>query len=291
MMVRFSGPPLAALLSIGLLNCGPTSRYRGDPSLSATTHGGTFIHLEPYQGRLRAVRVQAANREWLLLFDTGGGTTVVSPALAEALKCAPRGRITGFRMSGQSITMPSCAADALVVGGWRATPQAIGVFDVMTLVPAEWPRLDGVISLRSFAGHRLTLDLAANAVVVNAQLDVGAKELLGRLATGVSGSELLVFAGIVAGRDTLWLEVDSGNLDAVLLAPHAARVLGMADSVGTERNDLVLSLVPGRPSTVLARVRTLILDGALNAAWLERGQLTMDLMHGRLWWAPRVSPP
>lgn len=276
-----------------MLSCGPLARHGGDPPPATTALLGDTgrIALEPYQGRLRAVRVRAAGRGWQLLFDTGGGTTLVSPALAQALGCAPRGRMTGHRMSGEAITMPTCAPGTLTIGGWSASPQTLGVFDVMSLLPRDWPRVDGVVSLRSFAGHRVTLDLAANVLVVHdtrAEPDLGAFRLAGRIATGASGAELLALGGVTVGVDTLWFLVDSGNLDAVLLAPHAARLLGMADSVGTEQPQLALSLVPRRPSTVRARVRSLILDGALNAAWLEQGRLTMDLVDGRLWWMPHA---
>lgn len=278
---------------LGLWSCARAPNIDGHPPAPTALRSGhaTVIRLQPYQGRLRAMQARAADREWLLLFDTGGGTTVISPALAQALGCAPRGSVTGYRMSGDPITMPTCAEGALVLDDWRAPSQTLAIFDVMTLLPRGWPRVDGVIALRSFAGHRLTLDLAANAVMVHdtraASVDAlraDAKRLLGRLATGPSGAELLAFAGMVAGADTLWLEVDSGNLDAVLLAPHTARLLGVSDSVGAQHRDLALPLVPGQPATVLARVRTLIFDGALNAAWLEQGRLTIDLVDGSLWW-------
>jgi hypothetical protein len=272
---------LALVLVSGLSGCARTPRVT--PPIAPTVLAGAVrIPLAPYQGRLRAVRVRAADREWELLFDTGGGLTLVSPALAEAVGCTPRGRVTGHRMSGESISVPTCASGALAIGGWIAPPQTLGIFDVMTLLPSDWPRLDGVVALRSFAGRRLTIDPAA----LGETAGVGATRLLSRVATGAGGGELLVFAGVTVGTDTLWLEVDSGNLGAVHLAPHAARLLGVSDSVGAEHPEIMLSLVPGHPSAVRGRVRELILDGALNAEWLERGRLTIDLAHGTLWWRP-----
>jgi hypothetical protein len=248
----------------------------------------TVIRLARYQGRLRIVRVHAGNRDWQFLFDTGGGSTLISPDVAASIGCMPRGSITGHRMNGDAIVTPSCAGSPLTIGGWKAPPQTVGVFDLMSLLPPDWPRLDGVISLRSFAGRRVTLDLAANSLTVHAsgvdKSPAGAAGFTGRIASGPSGAELLAFAAVPVGADTLWLEIDSGNLDAILLAPHAARMLNLEDSVGTEYPEISLPFPPGSSLKARARVRQLILDGALNAEWLEHGRLTMDLSTSRFWW-------
>lgn len=288
---------LATMLTIGCMQARPASSG-APPATAIATVDVARIALAPYMGRLRTVRVRAADREWNLLFDTGGGVTIVSPAAAEAMRCLPRGRLTGHRMSGEPISMPTCAPGTLDIGGWMAPPQTLAIFDIMTLLPSDWPRLDGVVSLRSFADRLVTLDLAANTLVVHAErtaagevVPAGATRIPGRVATGSSGGELLVFAGAVVGADTVWLLVDSGNLGVVHLAPHAARLLGMPDTLGADDAELSLALVPASPSIVHAQVRELILDGALNAAWLEQGRLTMHLADGRLWWAPRAAPP
>lgn len=248
------------------------------------------IALARYQGRLRIVRVHAANRDWQFLFDTGGGSTLISPDVAAAIGCTARGSITGHRMNGEAIVTPTCSAPPLTIGGWTAPPQTLGVFDLMSLLPRDWPRLDGVISLRSFAGRRITLDLAANSLTVHAAGDDRSPEgmaFTGRIASGPSGAELLAFAAISVKSDTLWLEIDSGNLDAVLLAPHAARLLDLQDAAGTEHPEISFPFPPGAALRTRARVRPLILDGALNAEWLERGRLTMDLAASRFWWQQR----
>jgi hypothetical protein len=251
----------------------------------------TTIALARYQGLLRIVRVHAANRDWRFLFDTGGGSTMISPDVAAAIGCTPRGSITGHRMNGDAVVTPSCSASPLTIGGWTAPAQTLGVFNLMSLLPGDWPRLDGVISLRSFAGRRITLDLASNSLTVHSPRDYGnaggGTPFIGRIATGPSGGELLAFAAVPVGTDTLWLEIDSGNLDAVLLSPHAARLLGLEDSVGTEHPEISLPLPEGAALRTRARVRGLILDGALNAEWLERGRLTLDLAVSRFWWQSR----
>lgn len=256
-------------------------------AITAESARDSAIMLARYQGRLRIVRVHVANKSWQFLFDTGGGSTLISPDVAAAIGCLPKGSITGHRMSGEAIVTPSCPGPPLTIGGWTAPPQTLGVFDLMSLLPRDWPRLDGVISLRSFAGRRITLDLAANSITVHAAGDDRSPDgtaFTGRIASGPSGAELLAFAAVPVGTDTLWLEIDSGNLDAVLLAPHAAKLLNLQDSVGTEHPEVSLPFPPGAALKTRARVRQLILDGALNAEWLERGRLTMELATSRFWW-------
>lgn len=271
---------------------------------SAAADAAVAIPLERYQGRLRAVRLRpagagAAEREWRLLFDTGAGLTLLSPALATALGCEPRGRVVGHRMTGEAIATPACVVGPLAMGPWTVPAQTVGIFDLMSLLPADWPRLDGVVSLRAFPGRVITLDLAHDSLRVHAGsigLGAHAREpsrgairgtpVLGRLATGPSGAELLAYVGLLAGPDTLWLLVDSGNLDAVVLAPHAARLLGLPDSLDASLPRTRLPLTSALAAEVPTRIRDLILDGAWNAAWLEQGRLTLDLATGAAWWAP-----
>lgn len=267
--------------------CGTRPPAAGGPRLQRGT--ASAIPLERYQGRLRLVRVRAAGREWRLLLDTGGGVTLVSPAMADALGCIARGRVVGHRMTGEPFVSQSCVAPPLEIAGWRAPAQTLGVFDLMALLPAGWPRVDGLLSLRTFAGERVTLDLAHDTLLVaRARADSAppGTRVPGRTASGPSGAELLVYVGVPVTPDTLWLLVDSGNLGPVLLAPHAARLLGVADSVGAEAT-VQLPMAPGLTESVAILVRELILDGALNAAWLERGRLTFDLATGETWWVPR----
>lgn len=244
------------------------------------------IPLQRYQGRLRTMRVVVGGRPLDFLFDTGGGLTLVSPAVAGRVRCVPSGRSVGFRMSGERLDMPMCAgAVQMALGGWNTAVAGVGVLDVMKLLPAGWPPLGGVISLHTFAGRAITLDLARDRVILEtpASLAVRVREMTpleGRLATGTDGAAVTLFVAARAGGRKLWLELDSGNLDVIQLAPYAARLLGVAEVPA----NVTLSLAPSHAITSPARRhRTLIYDGVLSERAIARAVYTMDLATGRIW--------
>lgn len=249
----------------------------------------TEILLAPYAGRLRSIGGVVGDRNVDLLFDSGGGWTILSPELARHSGCEPAGRAVGLRMTGERIEAPLCANMPLQLGGFQRQAGPAAVWDLMPLLPAGLPRVDGVVSLATFAGRTITLDLAHERIVLESAGSASARtrtmlSLQLRLTTGADGSELLAFIGIPAAGTTLWLLVDNGNLDDVVVAPHAARLLGLASDApaGTVR----LPLAPGFAMDTRVRVRDLIYDGALSEAVLRRATWTFDLATGRGWVQP-----
>lgn len=249
----------------------------------------TAIALEPYAGRLRSIGGLVGDRQAVLLFDSGGGWTILSPELARHAGCEPAGRAVGLRMTGERIEAPLCADVPLQLGGYRRATGPAAAWDLMALLPAGLPRVDGVVSLDTFAGRTITLDLAHERILVETAESARARTrtmqpLQLRLTTGADGSELLAFVGVPAAGTTLWLLVDSGNLDDVVVAPHAARLLGLAGDApaGTVR----LPLAPGFAVDTRVRVRDLIYDGALSEAVLRRATWTLDLATGQGWVQP-----
>ena len=243
--------------------------------IAPAARGETLINLERYGGKLRQVSVHIAGGEHKFLFDTGGGHTLVSPAVAAALGCRPSGRILGFRMNGEKFETPKCVNVSLMIGRYVSAGETVGVFDLMTLLPKDFPPLDGVISLASFRDHAVTLDLGANKLTVDPlSRAVPGQPFPCRIATGVDGADTTLFAGVMRAGTEFWLEVDSGNLDMVRLAPHAAPFFGV--DANTPR-PLELALGDGRSVKTEARVVELVHDGALSASFLEQGILFADL--------------
>src|SRR6185312_3367095 len=82
------------------------------PGVASAAAGGDqaaqVIELEPYLGVLWAFRGRLGGHEGLFLLDTGGGTTVLTPAAAKLAGCTPWGRITGFRMRGDRLDLTRC---------------------------------------------------------------------------------------------------------------------------------------------------------------------------------------
>jgi hypothetical protein len=234
----------------------------------------TVIELEKYAGKLRQVSMRIAGREHKFLFDTGGGHTLISPALASALGCKPAGRILGFRMNGEKFESAKCVNVGFAIGVYASQEEAVGVFYLMTMLPSDFPRLDGLISLASFAGRSVALDLSAGKLVVDPARQGFGQPFPCRVATGVDGADYILFAGVRRARTMFWFEVDSGNLDSVRLAPHTAPYFEAAPGSPLA---IDLALGDGRAVKSEARIVDLIHDGALNAAFLEHGVLFADL--------------
>ena len=275
---------LRALALLVLLGVPCASPAEVPPSPSSAAKPIT-IPLHRYQGRLRTIRVTVEGRALEFLFDTGGGLTLVSPAVAERARCAPAGRSVGYRLSGERLDTPLCTRTIpMALGGWQTAVAGAGVLDVMKLLPAGWPPLAGVISLHTFAGRAITLDLAHDKLIVETPASLAARvrgmvPLEGRLATGMDGAAVSLFVAARVDGGKLWLEFDSGNLDVVLLAPHAARLLG----IGTAPSNVTLRLAASHVIKATARRREMIYDGVLSAGAIGSDVYTMDLATGKVW--------
>jgi hypothetical protein len=257
--------------------------------LPSETNRPVTVSLRKYQGLLRSVRLTVAGDSVDVLFDTGGGWTLISPRLAERTSCRPTGRNVGFRMTGERLDVPHCSNELhFAYDTWRSRVDA-GVFDLMKLLPGDWPPLDGVISLKTFSGRAITLDLGHDRLIIETPSSFSSRiammtPIRSRIATGDDGSSLVLFVSATIGGSEYWLEFDSGNLDAVLLAPHTARAAGVA--AGEQGSDIALTLAPAVTVTSKARSREMIYDGALNASVIGSRIFTIDLATGRAWVSP-----
>lgn len=229
------------------------------------------VALAPFmQTDLRTVKVDAGGRTLRFLFDTGGGITVISPQVAELVGCKPAGRLTAHRMSGQRIDAPRCDAVPLTLGAVALKPDAI-VMDLARLMPPEWERVDGLVSLQTIEALPFTLSLAENRLVLEtpssleAQVSAGMQAVSFRVARPAGGAAVDVFMRVEA-EPPLWMILDSGNIDQVVLAPHAAKQLGAGTFEG----------LPARELDILY-------DGNLGAAYLKTRVVSVELVGGRMW--------
>lgn len=106
------------------------------------------IELFPIKGALRGVDVEIAGKTHRFIFDTGGGVNIISPEVARAIGCKPFGRITGFRMNGQRLDFPQCEGVELSLSNLSVITNS-AVFEISSLLPADWPKIDGLISLKT----------------------------------------------------------------------------------------------------------------------------------------------
>lgn len=256
---------------------------------SAVAADAVEVPLLPYFGDLRTVAVSIGGEEIPFLFDTGGGMTALTPATARKAGCAPFGGITGIRFNGEKLSGQRTGPVSFGVGGVNLRAEA-GVGDLEAL---GLKGVGGVLALQSFAGTAITLDLAGNRLILETpatlkQRVAGMKELTVRAGRQSGGASLDFYARAQAQTGDLWLEMDSGNLEPVLLASHAFTQLGL-EPAGNAAGPVKLELVGLGPVTLDAKAADTIYDGLLNSAFFKRHLVTFDLKAMRAWVAPR--PP
>lgn len=263
----------------------------GEGAAASAETAPAAIPLEPYLGRLRTVDVELAGRERPFLFDTAGGVTLVTPEVAAEAGCEPFGRAVGFRHNGEPVSLERCRGLSLAIAGRETREDEVAVWDLMALLQGA-PEVAGIVSLASFEGETITLDLGAGRLYREAGAGLparlsGAKPLEIRAARQGGGGALDLFVAVESPKGPLWFELDSGALSPVLIAPHAAELLGL-DLSPEEAATVSLSVAGlGAVEVVAQEKPDLIYDGLLNAAFLETIVLTVDLDDMRAWAAPR----
>jgi hypothetical protein len=251
--------------------------------------------LDPYVGRLLTVQVSIHGlaRPLRLLFDTGGGQTLLTPGAAREVKCVPFGRSVGFRMTGERVEFQRCGAMRLALGGVDLAVPDMGVWDLAKVLPPDLPALDGVLAFDAFRATRIALDIAGRTIELLSAPDFAARvaaatELRARVATGEGGAGTTIFLAV--GPDPTrpsWFLLDSANLEPVILAPHVAAP--DPDRTGPREQDIQVVGLP--PVRLPAVVREIIHDGALNEAWMRRYVFLIDVAAGRMWAAQRPQVP
>ena len=249
------------------------------------------IPLSTYTGLLRSMTVTVAAAAHPFIFDTGGGETMITPEVASAIGCKPYGRAIGFRMGGERVTFEYCDDVLLRLGDVAIAHDRVGVFDLKSVLPAGVPPADGVVSLRSFRDHPVTIELAMERITLETASSLavrtrGMRPLTIRVGSGPTGAETAVYIAARAGGRLVWLLLDSGNGDRALVAAHVAGMAGLNDSEGeavVEFDGLGAIRLP-------MRTRNIIYDGVLGAAFMRDWIFTLDLASNRAWATPAARP-
>lgn len=279
---------LATLISTGNALV-PPQAGQGAPTTKLSAPG-EFV-LTPYAGLLRTVVVKSGAYEAPFLFDTGGGCTVLSLAAAKALALTPFGRATGFRHDGGRVDGPRAGPVELALGTFTRRGE-VGVLDTDALL-AGLPPVGGIVSLETFAGRALTVDLAHERLFLESAETLrervkGASELAVRIGHQSAGAALDLFVAVEGEHGWLWFELDCGNLAPVLLAPHAFVELGLEPLAVGKNGKVELPIVGLGLVPCEVQCKELIYDGLLNAAFFARHAISIDLAAVRAW--ARANP-
>ncbi len=254
------------------------------------------VALRPYVGQLVTVEVDAGAGPSPMLFDTGASITALTPQAAEAAGCTPFGRLVGWRMSSERVELQRCGVRKLKIADYE-TAHEIFIFDLGTALPKELPPVGGFLSLASFSDRLFTLDLADRRLTLETKSSLeerikNATPVTMRLVRGYGGDDISVLVRIEAATGDLWFLLDSGNLDVVIVAPHAPAQLGLEiENEDTRSGEVAFPLQftidgIGRIEAP-ARLKDIIYDGALSEEVMARFEITFDLANERLWFAPK----
>lgn len=242
------------------------------------------IVLSPYLSRLVTVDAVIDGDTVRLIFDTGGGETVISPEVANRIGCSHTGRSVGYRMNGDRVDVTLCRDVTVVIGGVSFEHEQLGVWDLQSLLPDEAPLIDGVLSLKTLATQPFTLDLQRGRLTLETEASFdqriqGMTRLQSRMATGTDGDELTVFVRGEVDSEA-WFLLDSGNLDVVQAAPHLG---GAASGASSDpwTHDLALGGLPAIGTSF--RTRDIIYDGVLSEEFMRNLVFAFDIEANEVW--------
>lgn len=195
-------------------------------------------------------------------------------------------------MGGERVEFTYCDDVALEIAGRSFKRSQVAVWDVMSVLPAELPPLDGVLALDVLDGRPFTLDLARATLTLESPSSLkqrrrGGRSVTARVASGPSGAERTI---LLRGRleEAGWFLFDSANLDAIQAAPHMMAARGKL-SRQVDAATLTLDGLPAFRSRL--RVRELIHDGALSEEFLRSWVWTVDMRRGDVWVAAAPVTP
>lgn len=243
--------------------------------------------LDPYIGRLVTVDVEIGDETLKFLLDTGGGKTFIVPKIARRLGVTPSGRRVSFRMDGEIVESQNCHDLSLMIDGIPFHNDAIGIWDVNSVLQNDLPRLDGILSLDTFKNQPFTLDLASKKIIFESQESINKRtsrmvKLESRIATGMDGCELdVLLHGKI--KEFGWFLIDSGNLDAIIVSPHMAveSKSDLNDSSDLWESEFAFSNSAALPAKF--RTKEIIYDGVLSEAFMRKWVFTFDLMNNSVW--------
>lgn len=261
----------------------------GIATLVAPSAGWTRDVLTLYASSagIETIKATVDGQEGTYLFDSGIGTSGVTPAVAAAIGCKPWGKITGFRATGERLDVPRCNSSTVKIGAFAPTLPQLSVFDLARFMGPASAGLAGAIGLDVFVGRTVTLDVANHQLAIEdaASLEAIRKtavEVPIRLVRVAEGAALTVDIGVPTLSGMAWMELDTGNYGASMVDRSIASAFGLNVSE-TKLQQWTVPLSDRLKLSGPVIVRDLILDGNLGRDVLRRWQVTLDLANGRGW--------
>ncbi|MCK8143393.1 aspartyl protease family protein [Flavobacterium sp. I-SCBP12n] len=249
------------------------------------------IKLKPYIENMKTVDVFIEGKKYNFLFDTGGAETIISPEIAKIINKEIYGSTTGFRMSGEIIKAQKADSISFLIGKTKIFHQTVGVWNLMSILPKEFTKIDGVLSLKSFAQNIITIEISKNILIiennVSAKKSIKGKSLLTtRFANGIEGSELNIFVGIPKINRIYWFLFDSGNSGPLLLSNESSEIWKIKKETQTdnfEKNPEAEFIIGKKNLKIKPFARDIIYDGVLNFDAISKYVFTIDFKNKEVW--------
>jgi hypothetical protein len=256
-------------------------------STSVAAAGPVALKLEQFR-RSVAFTVEIGGKQRLFQFDTGGGVSFISPAIAKELGCQKGARIVGFRMTGDKLEAPRCDNVGLSIDGHHFTIPVAGVYEVGEF-NAKGVTVDGLLALDVFAGRTVTFDFASKRLILETPASAAARRRVGtelpmRLVREINGRGLAVHVDVPSAMGPLSFELDSGNGGTLLIAKPYAAAFGFDPGKGARLGNVPIGR--GIDARGFVMPADITLDGNLGMPFLKDYLVTIDLSAGRLWIAP-----
>lgn len=252
----------------------------------------TVLKLDPYGDKQLSLQAEAGGVAGRLLFDTGEGVTMISPAMAKAAGCTPWAHLSVFRMGGERLDAPRCDDFKLKTGIGELQTRSTLVYDLSRINGNDAPPLDGALGLDAFDGKAITLRLKAREVVIETPASLAARTASAtpvpiRLVRGAEGAALDVNLGIATPHGTAWMELDSANKGPTIFVSQALAPLFGLDPDTREKQDVAFAIAPGIAFKGQARVfPDMTMDGNLGMQLMNHWDVTLDLANSRGWLSP-----
>jgi len=247
------------------------------------------LNLRTYVGNLKQITISIEGKSYQFLFDTGGGETFISHGICNRLKKAAHGKEFGYRMNGESLHYQRCDSVMFEAGNTKIFHSTVGIWDVMSILPKELPKIDGIISLKSFQNKIVCLDLINNRIIIETikssnKKTKGMTLLKSRFANGLTGNELNVFVGAKHNSITYWFLFDSGNLDSFIFSPLTAYAWGIqSDSISAGKSYTAEIVLGGESINTDIVTKEIIYDGALNYGFISKRVYLIDMTKNQVW--------
>jgi hypothetical protein len=255
------------------------------PSLPAEARD--VVPLPTSREGIERVEAVISGHRGTFLFDSGVGTSAVTPATAEAIGCKPWAKVTGFRATGERLDLPRCNPASIVIGSTTTKLPQLSIIDLTRFMGAGAAGLSGIIGLDALAGRVVTLDVAGHQLAIEDATSLAgirrtATEVPIRLVRDAEGAALTVDMGVPTRSGISWMELDTGNYGPSMVDKSIAGLFGLDPALASAQQwqvPLSGSIAISGPVVV----KDLILDGNLGRDVLRHWLVTLDLANGRGW--------